>query len=125
MTLLPHAIDLHPRASVSNGGPRKASHKCPECGGDVWLTGPRPVFCSKACRKASHYREVLRGRQLLNLAMAARATRDGSRGDRETGAYAAREARSLMQQWADEDRAAGRMSAVELVALRRRMGHVR
>ena len=112
-------------AAPQSFAPRTARHNCPECGGAVGLSGPRQMFCSTGCRKAHHARETLRGRMLLHFAMAARATRDGTRGDRETGAYASAEARELMQRWAEEDRAAGRMSAVEIIALRKWMGHVR
>lgn len=111
--------------SVSNGRARTAKNPCPECGGPVVAFGPRAVFCGSRCKKAHHYREGLRGRQLLAFAMAARATRDGTRGDKDTGRAASARARDLMQQWAEDDKAAGRMSAVQLVALRGRMGHVR
>lgn len=102
---------------------RKRAHPCPECGGEVIAAGPAAIFCSRSCKRAHHDRTERRGARLLPYVMAARQTRDGTRGDKETGAHAAHVARTLMERWRDEDAAAGRMSATELTALRIRLGH--
>lgn len=119
--------EANPPPSVSHGLYRKpAGHDCPECGGTVTPRGPRQLYCSPACKRAWQHRAAVRGRQILPHIMAARATRDGTRGDegaREVGAHAAFLARQLLQQWRDEDAAAGRMDAVRLAQLRRRFGH--
>lgn len=80
------------------------------------------MFCCPAHRTAYHNRATVRGRVLVPLAMAARVTRDGSRGDKDTGKRAARQARALMQRYVEEDRAAGRMPADEYAAMRHRLG---
>lgn len=104
----------------------KGSRRCPECLAAVKASaaaGFRNIFCCPAHRQAWHNRATVRGRVLVPLVLAARVTRDGSRGDRETGRRAARQARALMQRYAEEDRAAGRMPADEYAALRHRFGH--
>ena len=58
----------------------------------------------------------------MSVIMAARQTRDGTRGDRDTGMRAASDANLFMQRWRDEDEREGRMSAVEYMARRYRLG---
>ena len=105
----------------------KGSRRCPECLAAVKpsvAAGNRNMFCCPEHRVAYVNRNTVRGRSFVALAMAARMTRDGTRGElRETGKRAARQARALQQQWIDEDRAAGRMLADEYCALRHRLGH--
>lgn len=55
---------------------------------------------------------------LTPLAMVARLTRQGTRGDRNTGRRATSHFNVLVQQYRDEDLAAGRMPWVEYLALR-------
>ncbi|WP_230769501.1 hypothetical protein [Sphingomonas sp. Leaf4] len=64
----------------------------------------------------------IRGKVLTPLAIVARVTRNGTRGDKATGARAASEAATLIQQWRDDDAAAGRMSHPEYLARRYRTG---
>lgn len=100
-------------------------HPCPECGAPVVQTVPPRhgrIFCSQACRKAHHYREGIRGRKLMMYAPAARATRNGTRGQgAEVGAHATARMNQLLADWRDEDARAGRMDAVQLATLRRRL----
>lgn len=60
---------------------------------------------------------------LAPVAVAARITRDGSTGDKEIGKKARRESRHLMDKWAREDREAGRMSQVDYMRERWRIGY--
>lgn len=60
----------------------------------------------------------MRGRVLVPYVLAARQTRDGTRGDKGTGKRAAQISHTLMQRYRDEDREAGRMDAVAFAALR-------
>jgi hypothetical protein len=93
-------------------------HVCPECLCDFTPKRSRALFCSEAHRTTWHNRQTVRGRVLTSLAMAARETRGGTRGDTDTGKKANWQANQLMQDWRDEDRRLGRMSQVEY--LRRR-----
>jgi len=96
---------------------------CPECGTLFRAAHPRQIFCSPAHKRAWHNRDTVRGARLTTLAMAAHSTRGGTRGDKETGKRARRDSEQLMRQWDADDRAAGRMRAVEYVALRNRLGY--
>lgn len=98
----------------NSNAPRRA---CPECGGDV-PRGARKLFCSPAHKAAYSNRMTVRGRILTPLAMADRITRS----DIATGKLAGHEYRTLIAQWIAEDRAAGRFTAVEYLAARRRLG---
>lgn len=99
--------------------------QCPECGATFKPAQRRQLFCSPKHKSDFHNRQTVRGRVLTPLAMAARQTRGGSRGDKGTGRQARSDADFLMQRWTDEDRAAGRMSMVAYVALRLRLGFER
>lgn len=95
---------------------------CPECLSRFPRRHPGQLFCTVAHRDAWNGRAAVRGRVLTPLAIVARVTRNGTRGDRATGARAASEAATLIQQCCDEDRAAGRMSHPEYLARRYRVG---
>jgi hypothetical protein len=60
---------------------------------------------------------------LTPVVIAARITRDGCVGEKEAGKRARREARQLMDGWAREDREAGRMSMVDYMKERWRIGY--
>lgn len=96
---------------------------CPECTKPFEPVHSRQLFCCPAHKKAFHNRATVRGCALAPIAMAARITRDGCQGDTETGAEARRESRRLMDAWAREDREAGRMSMVDYVRARKRIGY--
>lgn len=95
---------------------------CPECSQPFAPSQLRQLFCTADHKAAYHNRATVRGRVLTPLIMAARITRGGSRGDTETGKRARQDAEQLIERWVAEDRAAGRMSAVDYVALRLRKG---
>lgn len=100
-----------PGATVADPAGAGRLRGCCECGRPFRVRyGARQLFCAKACKTAFENRMTVRGRQLTVLAMAARQTRDGTR-------------RRLMQQWRDEDAAAGRISAADFMALRLALGH--
>ena len=80
------------------------------------------MFCSQMHRRAWHNRAMKRGAVLFSLNMAARETRDGTRGDKATGKTASWQGNTLMQRWRDEDREAGRMGQVEYLRRRFALG---
>lgn len=98
-------------------------HRCPECSQAFKPVHPRQLFCSAAHKTAFHNRWTVRGRALAPVAVAARITRDGSTGDTDIGKKARRESRHLMDRWAREDREAGRMSQVDYMRERWRIGY--
>jgi hypothetical protein len=80
------------------------------------------MFCCEEHRKAFHNRQLIRGRKLVTLAMAARITRNGTRRRQGAGLIARRRTEHLLDQWWMEDRQAGRMSMDEYLATRHRLG---
>ncbi|WP_233420084.1 hypothetical protein [Sphingomonas paucimobilis] len=112
-----HAAAKPPRQRV--GYPPR---QCPECMAHFKPQDQRQLFCSTEHRVAWNNRATVRGRVLTCYSMAARQTRDGTRGDRDTGKRAAQISHDLMQRYRDEDREAGRMDAVSFAALRFRHG---
>jgi hypothetical protein len=99
-------------------GVRYAERQCPECGGTFRPVDGHQLFCSTPHRRAWNNRATTRGAVLAPLAIVARLTRDGTRGDRDVGARASSERNALIQRWRDEDRAAGRMEWPEYLRLR-------
>lgn len=95
---------------------------CPECQTAFAPKMWRSLFCCEAHRVAWHNRATVRGRVLTPLAMASYLTRHGTRGDRATGKRAVTSQHQLIQRWRDEDRKAGRMSQVEYVRRRIKLG---
>lgn len=67
-------------------------------------------------------RATVRGRVLTPLTIVVRATREGTRGDCDTGSRAAHHQRALIQRWIEEDRAAGRMDWPTYLRLRYSVG---
>lgn len=63
-------------------------------------------------------RTFVRARVVLPLIMVGRITRDGTRGDKDTGKRASAEANILLQRYRDDDRTAGRMEWPEYLRLR-------
>lgn len=90
--------------------PRGWKGICPECRAVV----PNgKTFCSPAHKSAFHNRSSARGRVVIPLLMCARIQRN------RAGTSAPRawtEARTLLDQYAAEDKAANRMSMVDYVA---------
>jgi len=96
---------------------------CPECGATFSSNGSRQMFCKSDHRAAFHNRQTVRGRVLTPLSIADRITRGGSRGDKITGRAARGDAQKLMDRWAADDRAAGRMNMTEYVRRRKALGY--
>ncbi|WOF43754.1 hypothetical protein KNJ79_01970 [Sphingopyxis indica] len=115
----------HSRHTRTATAPASASsfRRCPECAEPFKAAHPRQLFCSNEHKTAFHNRATVRGRALTPIVMAARITRDGSRGDVETGKEARREGQQMMDRWAREDREAGRLSMVDYMRERRRIGY--
>lgn len=108
---------------VGAPAPASSAHRCPECSEPFRRIHPRQLFCSNAHKIAFHNRQTVRGRTLAPLAMAARITRNGSRGDTETGKKARSESTFLLDRWAREDREAGRMTMVDYMRERWLIGY--
>lgn len=102
---------------------RPVRQACPECSHTFQPVHSRQLFCCADHKAAFHNRATVRGRTLTPMAMAARITRDGSRGDLDMGRIARRESRRLIDAWAREDREAGRMDMVEYMRARTRIGY--
>lgn len=96
---------------------------CPECNNEFQPVHVRQSFCSNEHKTAFHNRATVRGRTLAPLSMAARITRDGCAGDKETGKRARRDSRRLQDRWAKEDREAGRMSMIDYMRQRYAIGY--
>lgn len=114
----------HNRAPGQNAGgwtPRP----CPEC---MRLFEPKvanQLFCTPQHNVAWSNRTTARGRVLTASSMTARITRDGSRGteeEREAGKRAAKQYRTLIQRYRDEDREVGRMAWPEYSRRRTELG---
>jgi hypothetical protein len=97
-------------------------HLCPECSQGFAVVHPNQMFCTPPHKKAFANRQISRGASLTPLVIAARITRGGTRGDTTTGRRARQAAEMLIARWVEEDRAAGRMSMVDYIALRLRKG---
>lgn len=91
---------------------------CPECGVAFKATHHLRVFCCSRHQIAYHVRSAQRGKVLLPLAQV---WRTGKRGKTEARAYAFGEVCALLDQWAAEDKAAGRRPDV-LVDIKHRTG---
>ena len=116
MSLVQRSPETGPTAGVGLSGP------CPECLASFAPAHPLQLFCSPAHRDAWNNRYTVRGRVLTPLAIVARLTRDGTRGDKQTGRRAAVEQAILIQRWRDDDRAAGRMEWPEYLRRRYAIG---
>lgn len=99
--------------------------RCPECMQPYSRVHPRQLFCCPAHQTTFNNRQTVRGRQLVPLVMAERIGRGGwKRGSDPATAIAARQdSRVLIDRWAADDRAAGRMSMLAFIRLRRANGY--
>lgn len=97
---------------------------CQECSTDFFAAKPNQLFCCREHKRAYNNRWMKRGAVLAPLAVAARYTRNGTRGDKATGSRANTDANRLMERWKQEDEAAGRIFTVDYVANRYRLGLV-
>lgn len=112
-----------PQSNSGPDTPAAATRRCFECltpltaaGGDTGL-----FYCCRAHQRAYVERWQRRGRTAAPFVAASRITREGTRGDRETGKAAARIVSQLVTRWQDEDARAGRLGVVEYV--RQRIAH--
>lgn len=127
ITLFADAPESAPPLRQKPAAATPRGHVCGECGvALVRAYGKRNMFCGRPCQLAFGNRMTVRGRVLTPLAMADRLTRSGTRGPpeaRKAGIEAGRQYRQLIDQWAREDREAGRMTAIEYVARRHALGY--
>jgi hypothetical protein len=114
------------RAEDASEAPVRATYPrtCPECGTAFGAAQRGQLFCSTSHKRAYNNRWLKRGAVLAPIAAAARATRDGTRGDRNTGRQASIDANRLLQMYQEEDARAGRLSVVDYMAARYRLGLV-
>ena len=82
----------------------KIAHTCPECGSG-FTAAASATFCAPKCKDSWHNRSSKRGRVAMPLLLAMVTER---RGASELGTWARRELYALADQWAAEDRDAGR-----------------
>lgn len=102
-----------------------APRTCPECGKLFEPNVRNQLFCTPAHKAAWNNRATVRGRVLTPLSIAARVTRNGTRGTpeaREIGRRASNAHNALIQQYRDEDRAAGRMEWTQFLIARVKHG---
>lgn len=98
--------------------PRHGFGTCPECLAEFEKHHANSLFCQPTHRRAFNNRMVVRGAVLAPLAIVARKTRNGTRGDRVFGAKASSDADTLARRWEAEDAAEGRMPMTEYMRLR-------
>ncbi len=109
-------------AGAKAGGYRRT---CPECTVEFLAAQRGQLFCCTKHKRAYNNRWLKRGAVLAPIYAAARETRFGTQGrDKHTGQMAATDANRLVVRWKEEDAAAGRMSAVDYMAARYRLGLV-
>lgn len=111
-----------PRESLTALPAPSAPSRCPECLSTFVRHHPGQLFCTPAHRDRWNNRAAVRGRVLTPLAIVARVTRGGSRGDKETGKRARQQQEALIQRWIEEDRAAARMDWPTYLRLRYGVG---
>ena len=102
--------------------PREGQRTCPECLKHFTPAQEAQLFCSSAHRAAWNNRMTVRGRVATPLLMAARHTRNGTRGRSTFGYRASIDLDRLLARWRREDAREGRMSAVEYNDRRYRLG---
>lgn len=107
-----------PQAPGLPNTPKHGWGVCPECLGEFERHQPGQLFCCQKHRRAWNNRAVVRGAVLAPLAIVARKTRNGTRGDLTFGAKASQHADMFIRHWEAEDAAAGRMSQTQYVRLR-------
>jgi endogenous inhibitor of DNA gyrase (YacG/DUF329 family) len=98
------AIEATAPAPAENSRGSSYSRECPECGERFHTNHAGKAFCSEQHRVAFTNRCAARGKTLIPLAMGWR----NARGGRGIGAQAMQEMVQLLDQFAAEDRAAGR-----------------
>ena len=95
---------------------------CPECQVPFELRQDTQLFCCPEHRTAWNNRMTVRGRVATPLMIAARLTRNGTRGGSLHGFRASVDLDTLIRRWRREDEAEGRMSTVAYVDCRYALG---
>ncbi len=95
---------------------------CPECQAPFALQQPTQLFCCAEHRTSWNNRMTVRGRVATPLMIAARLTRNGSRGGSVSGYRASTDLDTLIRRWRREDEGEGRMSTVSYVDRRYALG---
>ena len=85
--------------------PARPEIPCPQCGEPFTPTSHRQSYCTPKCQRAYHILDGIRGQVLLQLAQVARAGRNGYK---PIHRYALSQQNALLDEFAREDRAAGR-----------------
>ncbi|NLS25741.1 hypothetical protein S2M10_07110 [Sphingomonas sp. S2M10] len=110
-----------PGQQVGGWPPRE----CPECRKLFEPNRANQLFCTSQHNADWNNRATARGRVLTPFSIVARTTRNGTRGTpeaRDIGKKATSRHNALIQQYRDEDRAAGRMEWAEYMIHRVRLG---
>lgn len=111
-----------PSPSLSNA-PAHGWGTCPECLGEFEKHQADKLFCCQKHRREWNNRAVVRGAVLAPLAIVARKTRNGTRGDKDYGARASQDADMLIRRWEAEDVAERRMTQQAYLRLRYQNGY--
>jgi len=120
---LPHSAEAAPEAPRLPNKPKHGWAICPECQGEFERHQPDKLFCCQKHRREWNNRAVVRGSVLAPLAIVARKTRNGTRGDKTYGAKASQDADMLIRRWEAEDAEAGRMTQAQYLRLRYQNGY--
>lgn len=100
--------------------PDRRDRPCEDCGKVFTPTRGRQVFCAVACKNAAKDRAAVRGKTIMPLALAWRAGKSGKGG--LTSKQAFRELCSTLDRFNAEDKAAGRATAIDVMARQYRHG---
>lgn len=118
---LPQGDDTQSPAPRLPNAPAHGWGTCPECMGEFERHQADKLFCCQKHRRDWNNRATVRGAVLAPLAIVARKTRNGTRGNhhaRTYGAKASQDADTLARRWEAEDKAEGRMCQTEYLRLR-------
>jgi hypothetical protein len=116
-------LDRAPETARVAAPPVEASavpNACPECLAPFVARSWQQLFCCPAHKRLYNNRWLKRGAVLAPIAAAARATRNGTRGNKLVGTRASTDSNRLLERWKEEDERAGRMPVVDYMALRYR-----
>ena len=95
---------------------------CPNCGERFTCAHWRQLYCTKACKAQFSARQKVRGQLIVTEMMGHRMARNArDEKTRRLAADAWATARRLLDQWIQEDRAAGRPSALWVLELQGRL----
>jgi len=124
---LAHSDETPVPAPPLPNAPKHGWAICPECLGEFERHQADKLFCCQKHRRDWNNRAVVRGSVLAPLAIVARKTRNGTRGDITYGAKASQHADMLIRRWEAEDAEAndgrGRMTQQQYLRLRYQNGY--